>query len=68
MLDYDKNSPILVTEHDIDRLSEMYARTWQSSPDNTTLPGILEEYINSEILYKESLKLGLDHNDDFIQF
>lgn len=62
-----RNSLIIVTDSDIDRLSELYARTWQSEPDSAALRGILDEYINSEILYKESLKIGLDHNDEIIK-
>jgi len=58
---------IIITRDDIRRINTLYQQNWNQAPDELTSEKLLEEYINSEIYYKEALKLQLDHNDEIIK-
>lgn len=58
---------IIISDSDIDRLVEVYERTWSNSPDSTTLRGLIQNHLDQEMMYLEGLKLNLDHNDEIIK-
>lgn len=58
---------IHITQSDVDRLVKAYQKNWNASPDSTTLAAIIEEEVNTELLYREALRMNLDHNDEIIR-
>ncbi len=58
---------IIVTTEDRERLIAQYTQNWGEPPSQETLDKLIQEYIDSEIYYKEALKLNLDHNDEIIK-
>jgi len=62
----DRNK-IVITEGRIEHLSAVFARRWQRTPSPDEVQQLVENYIREEILYREALNLGLDHNDTVIR-
>ena len=58
---------IVMTDSDIDRLIDIYKRTWNSPPDSIALKRLIDQELKNEIFYKEGLKMNLDHNDEIIR-
>ena len=58
---------IIITNDDIARLQLTYEQNWNRKPDSTTTTLLIQELIDSEILFQEALKLNLDHNDEIIK-
>jgi len=58
---------IHITQSDVDRLVKAYQKNWNSLPDSTTLAAIIEDEIKTELLYREALRMNLDHNDEIIR-
>jgi len=56
-----------ITQSDVDRLVKAYQKNWNASPDSATLAAIIEEEVNTELLYREALRMDLDHNDEIIR-
>lgn len=58
---------IIIDDNDIDRLIQNYQKTWNEYPQEKTILTLVDDYIKSEVLYKEALQLNLDHNDEIIK-
>lgn len=58
---------IYIKDSDIDRLAKAYQKNWGSFPDTATLRNLLKEELQSEIFYREALRMQLDHNDEIIR-
>ena len=58
---------IHIAQSDIQRLTKAYEKNWNIPPDSTTLQSLIQEEINTEILYREALRMNLDHNDEIIR-
>ena len=58
---------IIINDSDLNRLALAYEKNWGKLPDSSTLNLLLEEEIKSEILYREALRMQLDHNDEIIR-
>ena len=58
---------IIVTTEDRERLIAQYTQNWGEPPTQETLDKLTQDFIDSEIYYKEALKLNLDHNDEIIK-
>lgn len=58
---------IIVTSEDRERLIAQYTQNWGEPPAQETLDKLTQDFIDSEIYYKEALKLNLDHNDEIIK-
>ena len=58
---------ILLNDSDIDRLVTTYQQARGSRPSAATLKALVEEEIQTEVLYREALRLELDHNDELIR-
>ncbi|WP_444902235.1 peptidyl-prolyl cis-trans isomerase [Microbulbifer sp. SSSA007] len=62
----DRNK-IVITEDRIEHLSAVFSRRWQRAPSPVEVQQLVETYVREEILYREALNLGLDHNDTVIR-
>jgi hypothetical protein len=58
---------IVVSEAKIRSLAMMWHRTWQRPPTQAELTGLIEDYVNEEVFYREALKMGLDRDDTAIR-
>lgn len=58
---------LLIDDDDINRLITQYRQVWNEAPDESTIQKLIEQYIESEITYREALAMNLDHNDEIIK-
>jgi hypothetical protein len=63
----DENDKIVVSQARILSLAQMWHRTWQRPPTETELDGVINDFINEEVCYREALKMGLDTDDTIIR-
>ncbi|HEX7565486.1 MAG TPA: peptidylprolyl isomerase [Bradyrhizobium sp.] len=45
----------------------LFSRTWQRTPSDAELQGLIQGHIREEILYREGLTMGLDRDDPIIR-
>lgn len=62
-----ENDQIVVTAGKVRSLAHIFQRTWQRPPTQQELDGLVEDYINEEVFYREALAMGLDQNDTLIR-
>jgi len=54
---------IIITPGQVDYLEANFTRTWQRSPTEQELQGLINSYVREEIFYREAMALGLDKDD-----
>ena len=64
---FNSGTTILIDDDDVNRLITQYKQVWNEDPSNATIKKLIEEYINSEMIYNEALSMNLDHNDEIIK-
>ena len=63
----DKPNRIVVTPGQVDQLAANFSRTWERSPNEQELDGLLTNYLRDEVFYREAIALGLDKDDSLIR-
>lgn len=58
---------IVISPSDIDRLAYFFEKTWRRPPNDKELRGIVDDYLEEEVLYREALRLGLDKDDTVVR-
>ncbi|WP_338733551.1 peptidylprolyl isomerase [Mangrovimonas cancribranchiae] len=58
---------IIVDNADIEHMAELWRMQWQRPPTAEELEGLIDKYISQEVLYREALKMNLDHNDEIVK-
>ena len=58
---------ILVTAGHVDHLATAFSRVWQRPPTPQELKGLIDDYVQEEVLSREAIKLGLDQEDTIIR-
>jgi len=58
---------IKVSTELIDSLAARFSKTWQRSPSEDELKGLINEYVKEEIMYREALALELDQDDSIVR-
>jgi hypothetical protein len=58
---------IVVTNGQIDRMIDTFAKTWMRPPTPQELQGLIDGYVKDEIYYREAVKMGLDRDDEVIR-
>ena len=58
---------IVISEADIDRLLTLWEKKWQRLPTQSELDGMIQAQIREEVLYRESLTMGLDKEDAIVR-
>jgi hypothetical protein len=63
------NAPddIVVSQARLDALAATFERTWQRSPTEEELAGLVDAWIKEEILYREGMAIGFDRDDPIIR-
>ena len=58
---------IVIDEVRVANLATTFQRTWLRPPTRVELDGLVREFVDEEILYREGLALGLDRDDAVIR-
>lgn len=58
---------IFVTEENIAQMSDLFTKTWQRLPTEEEQKGLLEDFVRSEIYYREAIAIGLDRDDEVLK-
>jgi hypothetical protein len=58
---------IVVTRDNIEHMNSLFAKTWQRLPNEEEQEGLVEDYIRSEIYYREAIAMGLDRDDEVLK-
>jgi hypothetical protein len=59
----DSRDRIVVTRGQIEQLATTFAGTWQRPPTRAELDGLVEDWIRTEVAYRQALALGIDDGD-----
>jgi hypothetical protein len=58
---------IVVTQADVAQMVEQYEKTWQRPPTEEERKGLVEDFVRSEIYYREAAAIGLDRDDPVLR-
>jgi peptidyl-prolyl cis-trans isomerase C len=58
---------IRVEEAQVARLAEGFSQTWQRAPRPDEIDGLIRDYIEEEVYYREAKRLGLDIDDPVVR-
>jgi hypothetical protein len=58
---------IIVTQGQVDALAAGFARTWQRSPNEDELAGLIRTHVREEVYAREAVAMGLDRDDPIIR-
>jgi peptidyl-prolyl cis-trans isomerase C len=58
---------IRVDEAQVARLAEGFSQTWQRAPRPDEIDGLIRDYIEEEVYYREAKRLGLDIDDPVVR-
>ncbi len=58
---------IRVDEAQVSRLAEGFAQSWQRPPRPDEIDGLIRDYIEEEVYYREAKRLGLDIDDPVVR-
>ena len=58
---------IVITESRIDSLIDIWTKTRQRPPTQQELRGLIDDYLQEEIFYREALAMGLDEDDTIVR-
>jgi hypothetical protein len=58
---------IRLTRDDLRQMAMVWAASWQRPPTPEEMHSLIENKVRDEILYRESLALGLDQNDTIVR-
>lgn len=58
---------IIVSDGQIQTMVATFTRTWQRPPTTDELKGLVDDYVQQEMLAREAIKLSLEQNDPIIR-
>jgi len=58
---------IVVTQTDVARIRALYAQQWGAPPDPADMPNLIDNYVRSEVLFREGSSLGLGADDSVMR-
>lgn len=58
---------IIVDNADIEHMIELWQMQWQRPPSEDELQDLINKYVDQEVMYREALRLNLDHNDEIVK-
>lgn len=58
---------IVVTRDSLDRMNNLFAKTWQRQPTEEEQKALVEDLVRNEIYYREAIAIGLDRDDEVIR-
>ena len=63
----EQQETIVVTEGKIQSLAQLWQRTRQRPPTRAELEGLIQDYVDEEVFYREALAMGLERDDTIIR-
>ncbi len=58
---------IELTAADVSRIRALYTQQWGAAPDDADMPRLIDNYIRSEVLFREGTALGLGAEDSILR-
>jgi len=58
---------IIIDDDMVNRSIELFRKEWGRPPSKEELEGLVDRQIQQEVLYRQALKMHLDHNDELIR-
>jgi len=58
---------IVITQGDIDQMIALFGKTWQRTPTEEEIKGLIDEFVRDEIYYREAIAIGLDKDDSVLR-
>ena len=58
---------IIIDDSELNHMVSIWKLQWQRDPTEEELIGLIERNIEQEVLYREALKMNLDHNDEVVK-
>ncbi|MBD0824912.1 peptidyl-prolyl cis-trans isomerase [Aestuariibaculum marinum] len=58
---------IIIDNSDIEHMIELWQMQWQRPPSEDELQDLINKYVDQEVMYREALRLNLDHNDEIVK-
>jgi hypothetical protein len=58
---------IVITPGQIESMAARFTRTWQRSPTDQEMKGLIDDHVRGEIAAREARALGLDRDDTIVQ-
>ncbi len=62
-----RDERIVVDAGQIKHISERFAKRWNRTPTQNELKALIDDYVMTEVYYREAVSLGLDQNDPVIK-
>lgn len=63
----ERTTQVNVTQQNIDQMNSLFVKTYQRLPTEKEQKGLVEDFIRSEIYYREALAIGLDRDDEVLK-
>jgi len=63
----DRERRIVVTRGQIEQLATTFTRTWQRPPTRAELDGLIDDWVRTEVAYRQALALGIDEGDTVVR-
>lgn len=63
----ESRAEIVITKGKIDSLTEQFVKVWQRQPTTDEIAGLVEDFVREEVMYRESLAMGLDRDDTIVR-
>lgn len=58
---------IVITQRQVENLAFAFAKTWQRTPTDKELAGLVRDRVREEVYYREAMALGLDKDDTVVR-
>jgi hypothetical protein len=61
------DTQVVVRAGRIEQLENIFAKTWQRSPTEQELQGLVDDFVLEEIYYRQAVAMGIDRDDTVIR-
>lgn len=58
---------IVLDDETLNHISALWELQWKRKPTFEELEGLISDYVYQEVLYREALRMNLDHNDEIVK-
>ncbi|AWW32207.1 hypothetical protein DN752_19835 [Echinicola strongylocentroti] len=58
---------IVIDDDRLEHINALWEIQWKRPATPTEMQGLIENYIRQEVLYREALRMNLDHNDEVVK-
>ncbi|WP_274474785.1 peptidylprolyl isomerase [Mangrovimonas aestuarii] len=58
---------IVIDDNKLEHINALWELQWKRQPTDEEMQHLVENYIKQEVLYREALRMNLDHNDEIVK-